>query len=967
LLAVAFTLPLLAMASCGDDDDSSGDDSSPSFVTGGTTGNGSQTSDTIETTGPGANVTDGATDDGGTGTTATTTTTEGDTAATTEDGGSVGTNDDSGTTTGDDGGTGTGTSTDDPTDSTTADAAGATDDSTDTTTDGTTDPDPPGSATIGTQGGTVTLGDVTLTIPPGALTTDTLISISFGDESTIDGYTLFSPVYRFEPAGLTFAKPVTFEAAFEGDASVATVFWSRTSSSGFDRLGGSVASGTSVVSTQITHFSQGFVGNGVVYVDPPDTDCLRTVPYDLRIDTTNSAVALFFGVEDCSGRPVTQLAAADFVVREDGGKLSTEAVPTLLTADGLQVFLTLSLDLSGSTQPLLPELIDAAKAFVDRVEADQVPAQIAVEVFAGMVAPVVLQTHTRDLAVVRAQLDALANYTPADVASTNLNGAIVDGVANLGAARDTFETLNQGGALTRGYLVIFTDGADTAGYVTSAKAKNAHQGSTADELLIMGVQGEDYDDVAIANLAPDFTVTAPSVETLARDFGAVANRIAGQSRGTYVLGYCSPKRAGTHDVEVTIKNVANVTATTAPFDATGFGPGCSAAYLVAACDGRQCGGLVCGACDDRIAACSTNFEKQGECTPYLRADAVAAGSEHSCVWMADGTAQCWGRGTEGELGTGTNVTQYSAVSVSTLSGIAQIVVGKRYTLARLTDGTVKFWGYNAERVAGDDAVGAVWLLPQTVTGLTNVAQIASRNYHGCARLTGGTVKCWGSNNFGQVGDGKQSAPVSIPVTVPGVSNAVEIVVGEYHSCARLSGGTVKCWGNAEYGQGGNGLPATLTTPVTVSGVSNAAEVAAAGYHACARLADGTVKCWGNNFSGQLGDGTKVTRTTPVAVTNLSNVAQLATGLEHTCARLTDGTVRCWGNNASGQLGDGTKTDTATPVTVKNLSSVAEITAGERHTCARLTDRQLKCWGKNEFGQLGDGGTTDRSEPAALVR
>jgi alpha-tubulin suppressor-like RCC1 family protein len=115
-----------------------------------------------------------------------------------------------------------------------------------------------------------------------------------------------------------------------------------------------------------------------------------------------------------------------------------------------------------------------------------------------------------------------------------------------------------------------------------------------------------------------------------------------------------------------------------------------------------------------------------------------------------------------------------------------------------------------------------------------------------------------------------------------------------HSCALINGGTIKCWGfQGSYGQLGNGSLTSSTSPVSVSGISNAIQITAGENHNYALLSDYTVKCWGENRYGQLGDGTKTTRTTPVLVTDLSDVKQVSAGRGHTCALLNAGTVKCW--------------------------------------------------------------------------
>lgn len=338
---------------------------------------------------------------------------------------------------------------------------------------------------------------------------------------------------------------------------------------------------------------------------------------------------------------------------------------------------------------------------------------------------------------------------------------------------------------------------------------------------------------------------------------------------------------------------------------------------------------------------------------------------HSCATVNDGTARCWGLNDAGQIGDGTTSNSSSPAAVSGLSTVASIAPGGYHTCAALTDGTARCWGNNSDGTLGD-GTQTDSSTPVTVSGLTGVTAVSSGTYHSCALKSDGTVWCWGDNEFGQIGNGTYTGNVLTPMQVTGVSGAIAVSAGGWHTCA-LTGGTVLCWGLNDFGQLGSGSTNTLEpSPVTVSGLSAATAVSAGDSHSCA-LKSGQPRCWGYNAYGQLGNGTTTDSNVPVLVA-LTQMTHVSAGYAHTCARRSpDGSLRCWGNNDFGELGDGTFNTSSTPVTVSGISGATSAGAsGGLSSCALLSNGTGRCWGDNFYGQLGDGTTSGSTTPVMLL-
>ncbi len=297
-------------------------------------------------------------------------------------------------------------------------------------------------------------------------------------------------------------------------------------------------------------------------------------------------------------------------------------------------------------------------------------------------------------------------------------------------------------------------------------------------------------------------------------------------------------------------------------------------------------------------------------------------------------------------------------------------------------GTVSTWGYNGNGQLGNNSTTNSTLPVAVVnTGVLagkTVTAIAAGSYQGFVLCSNGTMASWGYNFFGQLGNNTTTTnhvPVSVTTTgTPLAGKTVKkLSAGNSNCMALCTDGTMAGWGSNIYGQLGNGISiqSNAPVPVTVLGTALIAKTVVAlgvgNSHSLALCSSGAMFAWGQNDRAQLGSGNLTNSSIPVAVvisgTPLATktVVAIATGQAHNLALCSNGTVASWGYNVDGQLGNNSTSNATLPVSVITsgvLSGkiVVAIAAGNNHSLALCSDGTLAAWGYNSDGQLGNGTT-----------
>jgi alpha-tubulin suppressor-like RCC1 family protein len=319
------------------------------------------------------------------------------------------------------------------------------------------------------------------------------------------------------------------------------------------------------------------------------------------------------------------------------------------------------------------------------------------------------------------------------------------------------------------------------------------------------------------------------------------------------------------------------------------------------------------------------------------ATAIAGQGLTAYALLSDGSVWAWGYNFFGELGNGT-FTETGSDGIPTpgavigLGGAATNIAAGLDHACAVVGGTVWCWGVDSNGQLGDGMFDGGTATPEQIAGLSSVSSIACGYYHSCA-VAASFPYCWGENEVGTLGVGSFSVTNNLGFATPqgvdftSLPTIIEIAASGSNSCALFSLGNADCWGSDNWGTVGDGSitgPGTaggVDIPTAVSGLTSATALSVGRLHACAIHNGGMISCWGENGEGEVGDG-NIDPTngidSPTAVVGLpSNAIAIAVsaGASHTCAVLKNGSAWCWGANDNGQLGNGTESGGPTPVQV----------------------------------------------------
>lgn len=382
----------------------------------------------------------------------------------------------------------------------------------------------------------------------------------------------------------------------------------------------------------------------------------------------------------------------------------------------------------------------------------------------------------------------------------------------------------------------------------------------------------------------------------------------------------------------------------------------------------------CETLDNRLStckACSTNCLFSCGEMGCDEIEMLSVGGFHVCTVTAERKAACWGRNSSGQLGNDSTNISLMPTPVFGISDVKRISAGEAHTCA--IDGAENelfCWGSNEFGQLGLGFGSDISFIqipfptlgPAGFSEMSQTTSVAAGSQHTCAVFGEGSVACWGNQENGRLGNGSYDDHLEpIPQEVIGpdysyITNGVQVVAGDSHSCVLTDDAKVMCWGDNTYGQLGGELEVqdiaqeVLELSDLLSDDEEILSLAAGRNHTCALISTGKLFCWGDNRSLQLGRPGR-DETLPGEVLGISDIVAVAAGTFHTCALSAMNHLTCWGSNDYGERGDDEQAASDQPHIV-DIGPTDRIAAGGGVSCARIESGQVACWGDNFFGQLG---------------
>jgi alpha-tubulin suppressor-like RCC1 family protein len=541
-----------------------------------------------------------------------------------------------------------------------------------------------------------------------------------------------------------------------------------------------------------------------------------------------------------------------------------------------------------------------------------------------------------------ATLDVTA--TPGGTTSSDLDGiGLTAGDLSMSPTTHDFNTLSVGAMSGTVVLTVTNNGGSPTGTLAT----------TLDDTVNFTIVNDNCDGIAL-NAAGDCTV---SVRTNPTSVGAqIGSLTVGATPGGNAA--TSLTSTGSVQVSVSLAGTEDGSVTSSP-GGIDCGSDCSETYtfvtsvtLTPLADPHAQFTGWSGASCSGLDPCTVTTDAHHSVTAPFAINTIATSEQHTCAIVpANGAVRCWGDNEYGQLG-----------------------------LGHTTD-----VGDSSPASAGGTAIASA------------VVQVVAGTYHSCALSSDGSVRCWGRNQFGQLGYGHtdnigdgELVGGAVMIGVP----AIQLAAGGAHTCALLNTGNVRCWGEAQFGQLGYGNTNDLGDTMNTLPFSNGdvpigesiVQISAAGSNTCALAATGSAYCWGYGNDGQLGNGATsnigtLPSTTPEQVGPLDvgeAVVQIAAGFSNTCILLSAGRVRCWGANLFGQLGLGDGSQSAVggspgevPSAFDDISTggeVARLAVGASKVCVLMKNQAVRCWGWDQSGSdgiPGVGGIGSSDVPSAF--